>query len=389
MLTPGNICLSTESDSRRERELPFLSVVIPVRNEESHIGAVLDDLETQDYPHDRIEVLVADGNSIDGTVNVVKAFARQTSLSVRLLLNPAQLSSSGRNVGARNARGAYLIFIDGHCHIPSNTLLTDAVDLFEKTRSDCLCRPQPLTMLGNSDFQEVVAHVRSTVLGHGRDSTIYATDLEGFVNPCSSGALYRSTVFERVGYYDESFDACEDVEFNYRVFKAGLSSYFSPLLAVLYQPRTGLTCLWQQMIRYGRGRFRLIQKHPETFSLSQVVPAGFLVWLVIGGMTSSFWWRFAACFFGTLIVYLSVVLGFSSALGFRYGWRHILQAPAVYVVTHFGLGAGFLSELFVAGLGGRRCSNNFVDCASPFPCSTSKTKISTGKSAHRRWVRSG
>src|ERR1700680_1163159 len=103
--------------------LPFLSIVMPVRQEELHIGAVLAELEIQDYPHDRIEVLVVDGNSTDGTEKVVKEFAQQSSFSVRLLHNPAQLSSAGRNVGVRNARGAYVIFIDGHLHVASKTLL--------------------------------------------------------------------------------------------------------------------------------------------------------------------------------------------------------------------------------------------------------------------------
>ena len=353
---PRRTVLPGFSSAQTQDSAPFLSIVLPVRNEASHIGTVLAGLEGQSYPHDRFEVLVTDGESTDGTPEVVERFSQGASLSVRLLRNPARLSSAGRNVGARNARGQYVLFIDGHCQIPSQTLLWDTVNLFEATGADCLCRPQPLTMDGRTEFQEVVAHTRATVLGHGYGSDIYGTDFEGFVDPRSSGALYRRSVFERIGYYDETFDACEDVEFNFRLLKAGLFSYLSPKLTVRYQPRNTLGLLWQQMVRYGRGRFRLIHKHREAFSLSQIIPAGFLVWILIGGMGSLVFRPLAGPFLSTLLVYLSVMLGFSSALGLRYGWRHLLHAPQIYLTIHFGLATGFLTELLAANrkIGGLR-----------------------------------
>jgi len=203
-------------------------------------------------------------------------------------------------------------------------------------------------MPGNSAFQDVVAHARASALGHARDSTIYTTNWEGPVNPASSGALYRRAVFERVGFFDERFDACEDVEFNYRVFQARLRAYFSPKLAVLYQPRRNFLSLWKQMARYGQGRCRLIRKHPRAFSFSQMIPALFLTWLGVGGLASFHSWRVAELFLASLAVYSGVVLLFSLGLGVRHGWRHSLWAPVVYACFHLGLGAGFIKEFFIA-----------------------------------------
>jgi succinoglycan biosynthesis protein ExoA len=346
------------------KPLPFLSIVMPVRNEERHIGDVLSQLESQNYPHDRFEILVVEGNSTDGTAEVVAEFARPASVSVRVLQNPAQLSSAGRNIGARNSSGEFVIYVDGHCHIPNASMLRDAVDLFEKTGADCLCRPQPLTMPGNTNFQNVVANTRATALGHGLDSTVYTADWEGLVNPSSSGASYRRSVFDRIGYFDESFDACEDVEFNFRVFEAGLSSFLSPRLTVLYQPRKTLSSLWQQMTRYGRGRYRLMRKHPRAFSAGQVIPALFLIWLALIGAASFYSSRVLLVFVGTLLLYLGVVLGFSASLAIGYGWRYLFQAPAVYAVIHMGLGTGFLMELVSDLFGRRKARNNHVDSVS-------------------------
>jgi succinoglycan biosynthesis protein ExoA len=325
-------------------ELPFVSIVLPVRNEETHIGAVLAQLHEQDYPHDRFEVVVAVGPSGDRTAQVIQDFKENAIISVRQFDNPHGLSSAGRNIGALNARGDYVIFIDGHCRIPSKTLLRDAVQLFQKTGADCLCRPQPLTTDGNSLFQDMIARTRATLLGHGRGSTIFDMKTEGPVNPSSGGAMYCRSVFDRIGFYDETFDACEDLEFNYRIFKAGLKSYASPRLTIFYQPRATARLLWHQMLRYGRGRFRLIQKHRDAFSLSQIVPAVFLVWLVVGAMSSAFSRLFFLVFVASLCLYAAVVFCFSLGLARRHGFDHLLICPIIFLTIHLGLGGGFLLE---------------------------------------------
>lgn len=343
--------LQLRSSPLNPRGLPFVSVVIPVRNEDAYVGAVLEDLLRQEYPTDRYEILVVDANSTDRTAEIVEQCARKVASRIVRLLNPSGLSSAGRNVGVRHSRGELVVFVDGHCRIFSSTFLLDTVDVLESSGADCLCRPQPLLLPENTPFQNVVARVRASPLGHGLDSTIYGQDLEGFVNPMSSGATYRRRVFDQVGLYDERFDACEDVEFNYRVFRAGYRSYLSPHLTVFYSPRKSLAGLWQQMIRYGRGRFELMRKHPRAASLSQFVPGALVAWVVAGSL-ASFWSRATALVLGiTLLAYCAMVLLFSAGLGMRYGWRHFMVAPAVYLTIHFGLGSGLWAQAGHLALG--------------------------------------
>jgi GT2 family glycosyltransferase len=218
----------------------------------------------------------------------------------------------------------------------------------QETGAECLCRPQPLTLPGNTWFQDTVAYARATLIGHGRDSTIYATEVEGFVNPTSSGAGYRRSVFERVGLYDERFDACEDVEFNYRVYRAGIPSHLSPQLTVAYQPRSSLSGLFQQMLRYGRGRFRLMQKHKEAASLSQLVPAAFVAGLMLLGAASLASNLGRLSLLVVFLAYTALLLGFSAALGVRRGWRSFLVAPSVYLTIHLGFGVGYWAGAFQA-----------------------------------------
>ena len=328
---------------------PMISVVIPVRNEEKHIGKVLGDLIEQDYPPNRFEILIADGNSCDGTLRVVEQVAKSCKSTITWFSNPGQLSSAGRNLGVMNSRGELIVFVDGHCKIDSPSLLSDYARIMQATGADCLCRAQPLDAPGETWFQEVVAHVRASLLGHGPDSTIYSPTLAGPINPTSSGAAYRASVFERIGMYDEAFDACEDVEFNYRVFKNGLPSFIDPRLKIHYYPRTSLRGLWKQLVRYGRGRFRFVRKHPEALSVGQLLPAAMLCCLITVGVVSLFSVVGLKVLLTVLLSYIGIVLAFSVWLGMRHGWRHLWTAPAIYFVIHFALAFGFLAEALSLG----------------------------------------
>jgi glycosyltransferase involved in cell wall biosynthesis len=329
---------------------PLISVILPVRNEAQTLPALLASLEQQDFPGHNFEVIVADGRSTDDTPDVVRRFVSQSQADVKLVDNPGIRSGPGRNAGLHAARGEFILFIDGHCRIPSPHLLRDTVFLFEETRADCLCRPQPLLAPVGSKFGAAVAAVRATTLGHGRDSLIYDMELSGFVDPASSGAAYRRSVFAVIGNYDEAFDACEDVELNTRVRKSGMKAYTDSRLAVFYQPRTTLASLLKQMVRYGRGRVRLIFKHPDCLSLGQIAPAILIAWITAAIVTAILPISVAAWLLWLLgtpaLLYAAVVLLTSVSLARESGLRLLYRAPVIYCAIHFGLGIGIWAETF-------------------------------------------
>lgn len=327
--------------------IPFISVVMPVRNESHFIAATISQLLEQDYPADRYEIIITDGMSEDATREIVTRMALNHS-QVRLVDNPGHRSSAGRNVGFRNGRGDIFVVVDGHCYIPDDQLLKNIVDCFEKSGADCLGRPQSLDPPGLTVFQRAVALARGSRLGHGSDSMIYG-DYEGFASPVTNGAAYRREVFEKVGYVDENFDAAEDVEFNYRVEKAGFTCYTSPKLTVRYYPRENLKGLMHQMIRYGMGRRRFTRKHPEALTLNQLIPAGF----VIGFYVLLFLFGlfvttgevipliFASIPYG---IYLLLIVCEALRVLAREGLQPAVAIPAILFVIHIGLGHGFVIE---------------------------------------------
>ena len=262
--------------------MPSVSVIVPVRNESRSIEKTLRSLLTQDYPSDQFEVIVADGFSTDTTVSIVRQLQGEFS-NLRLVYNPKRFSSAARNAAIRHMRGDFAVVIDGHCHIPDRGYLGNLVEAFTSSEADSLGRPQPLDVPEPSDFQAAVSIARSSKLGHNPDSDIYSNEAK-FVEPQNTAIAYRRSVFHRIGFFDERFDACEDVEFNHRVYEANLTCYFTPKLSIVYHPRTELRGLFKQLSRYGCGRARLARKHLRSLTLPSVGAAR-MDRLALGGST--------------------------------------------------------------------------------------------------------
>ncbi len=321
---------------------PHLSIVIPARNEERFITPTIGFLLNQDYPPDKLEILVVVADSVDRTEEVVKKIAAEEP-RVKFLPNPYGLSSGARTIGAKEANGEIIVFIDGHVYIDNNQLLQNTVRLMEDKHVSILSRPQLLDTPNNTFLQRAISLARNSWIGHGRDSTIYSRE-DKYVDPGSSGASYRREVFDKVGYFDISFDACEDVEFNYRCAQAGFRSFTSLKLAVYYYPRTSLPGLFRQMSRYGTGRFRLALKHPKTLSITSLFPTLLILGIPLLGALSFFLPALIYLFGASSLAYFGAILSSSISLAARYGWNYLFILPAVYLVIHAGLGWGFLRE---------------------------------------------
>lgn len=333
---------------------PALSVIVPVRNEETYIASTLSQLLDQSLAGDEYEILVVDGESTDATRRIVSHMVEQSrNVRIRLLGNPRRLSSAARNYGVRMAQGEYCLVIDGHVHIPGRDLLKNSLELARRHEARCLGRPQPLNAPGISAFQRSVALARASRLAHSQESFVY-TGEERWVSPISVGVMYRRDVFRDVGLFDENFDAAEDLEFNYRVERAGIQCLLSPRLTVFYFPRSSFSTLFRQMVRYGLGRALFVRKHPERFTGETVIPAAFVMGmtaLILGALFSGS----ARLLLSVLVlVYGGILSGEAMRIYLRTGDRAAWRVPAIIAVVHTGLGFGFLTGLFRAGSGRRR-----------------------------------
>jgi glycosyltransferase involved in cell wall biosynthesis len=337
--------------SENIENLPKQTIVIPIRNEAQFIAATIGFLQGQDYPHEKMEIIIVDGESDDGTVSIVSEIAAGER-RVKLLRNPRQLSSAARNIGARSATGEIITFIDGHTFIDNDQLLRNIALAMTEYDISVLSRPQFLETPDNDMFQRAVALARRTAFGHGLDSTIYL-ERDEIVDPTSSGASYRREVFDKIGYFDERFDAAEDWEFNYRAHLNGYRSFTSPKLAVYYYPRRNFGGLFRQMMRYGIGRFRFFRKHRSGLGSGALFPTAFVLGPPAMLLLSIAWPASLLIFAFGVGLYLFLALASSIYISFKNGWGYFRLLPFIYMTIHWSLGWGFLAEMMNTILGNR------------------------------------
>jgi len=321
-------------------KVPFITIAMPVRNEEGFIEEALQQLLDQDYPEDRYEIIVADGLSTDATGEKVNAVAEHNK-QVRLLSNPGIFPSAGRNVGFKNGKGDFFVVVDGHCKVSNKSFLKNIADAFARSQADCLGRPQPFIVPEEETTQRAIALARSSSLGHSANSFIHSAE-EGFFSPVSMGCAYSKKVFQTIGYLDEYFDACEDVEFNYRVEKAGFKCFFTPNIALQYYPRATLSGLFFQLMRYGEGRASFLFKHREAMNVDVLKPV-VLVLGVLFGWVSIFiseylFYAYVFCVLSyvLLLTYHAIKLRTNESAIF------VIKVFLAFAVTHFSLGIGLL-----------------------------------------------
>ena len=323
--------------------MPSVSVIVPVRNESLSIEHTLRLLLTQDFPREQFEVIVADGVSTDDTVPIVRRLQGEFP-NLKLVFNPAKLSSAGRNTAIRHATKDVVVIVDGHCHVPHRDYLQKLSDAFEASHADCLGRPQPLDVDNPTPFQQAVSISRSSRLGHNPDSDIYSDEAK-FVPPQSTAVAYARSVFHTIGLFDQEFDACEDVEFNERVHAAGLTCYFTPAVKIVYEPRGSFRALFYQLGRYGSGRAKLACKHPKSLSIPALVPPLWALCAMFGWMVAFCSDFFGFFWLGSLALYASVLLGAAVVLGRGQPLAVRVRIPAVFVAIHFGFAWGFWKEV--------------------------------------------
>ena len=332
-----------------EERLPTIAIILPVLNEEYFILSTLAALLAQDYPAKLMQILVIDGGSADATVERVRDFMVHHPGQIELLHNPNRLASYGRNIGIANSTGDFVLFVDAHVHIPNRYVVRHMATCAMNNDALVLGRSQPLDPPGINTVQFSIAGVRSSPLGHSMESHIYR-EHEGWVSPFSIGVMYHRSIFDRFGVFDELFDAAEDLEYNYRLEQAGIKAYISPRFTVRYYPRADFRGLFQQMTRYGVGRFMLVRKHPERIRFEFVFPClmtlSLLVLPIVLVLAPQL--LFSALSVSIALGIVIVVLAFPVAA--RGGTASIMLAPICFIIIHAGLAYGLLQGAWREGV---------------------------------------
>lgn len=320
-------------------QLRTVSVLIPVRNDASHIGRCLDAVLRQDYPTGLMQVIVADGDSDDATPQIVIEYAERYS-NIRLIHNPGRIVPTGFNLALAAADGEIIVRVDGHTTIEPD-YVRQCVEALERTGAANV--GGRMDAVGRGRFGEAVAAATSSPFGVGGARFHYSNG-EEWVDTVYMGAWPRR-VFEEKGAFDEELVRDQDDEFNYRIREHGGKILLSPNVRSKYTNRSTPGALWKQYFQYGLWKIRVLQKHPRQMRPRQFVPPLFITALLVGlclALLLPWGW---VCLAATAGSYALANLAASAVTASKKGWRHMTLLPPVYAILHVSYGLGFLAGL--------------------------------------------
>lgn len=321
---------------------PTVSVVLPIRNEARHIGTVMDAILGQTYPMAKLEVLVVDGMSDDGTRGIVEQYASRyrSSPSVRLIDNPERIVPTGMNRGIRSARGEIVVRIDGHAIVESDYIERNVNGLLD-TGADCV--GGIIESVGDGTMGKAIAIVMSSRFGVG-GSEFRTSGSSGSVRDVDTVPFgtFRREVFERVGLFNEHFVRHQDYELNYRIRAAGGRIALVPSIRSVYHVRSSLARFIKQYWQYGIWKGRFLRRYPNSMKLRHLIPPLFVASLLTSGAAAVFW-PHAGLLFGGILAAYSLFLAAAVADAFRRGLGHLgLLMPLLLPILHFSWGTGVL-----------------------------------------------
>ncbi|MCL5959559.1 MAG: glycosyltransferase [Chloroflexi bacterium] len=271
----GDILVVVDENLTRDRLTPKISIIVPVRNAQRTLDKTFGYLQALDYPREKMEVILADGGSTDGTVAVIKEW-QQKDPSVRLVEVPNCTSPGhARNAALKVAQGEFLLFTDGDC-APEPNWVTEILRPFAADPSIGGVGGEVLTLRTDADnetesYCEQVGFLSVT----GRCGLTQSGYFPGVVDKlphevnggnyspffATANVAFRKSVIDAAGGEFWHEPTGEDVDFSLRILDQGHKLYFSKSAVVKHMHRVTLDSYLRQWYGYGYGHPLLIARH--------------------------------------------------------------------------------------------------------------------------------
>ena len=320
-------------------QLPAVSVIMPVLDEERHLRGAVQAILAQEYAGE-MEVVIALGPSTDRTDEIAAQLVAETasdpSKRVYTVPNPTGRTPAALNAAIKASRHPIVVRVDGHGMLSPNYIAT-AVRLLEETGAQNV--GGIMHAEGENDWEHAVAAAMTSKIGVG-NASFHTGGAAGEAETVYLG-VFRREALERQGGYNEEFIRAQDWELNFRIREAGGLIWFSPELRVSYRPRPSVRALAKQYKDYGRWRHVVARYHEGSINLRYLAPPtavlAIAAGIVIGALVTPL---------GFVIPggYLAAIVLGSVPAGKGLPLKARLQIPVALATMHMCWGWGFLTS---------------------------------------------
>jgi cellulose synthase/poly-beta-1,6-N-acetylglucosamine synthase-like glycosyltransferase len=338
--------MSYKSDGYRKndmvkKETPYVSIIIPMRNEEKYIAECLNSVLANDYPKDSLEVIVIDGMSIDRSRAIVEEYMKSYSF-IRILDNPKQIQAAAMNIGIREAKGSIILRMDAHTTYACD-YIHQCVNLLQKSEAKNVGGVQ--RAVGSNYISNAIAIAITSPFGIG-DARFRFSKLEEWVDTVYLGAWYKNTLEDLCGF-NEEWVVNEDYELNYRIKQAGGKILLSPNIQCQYHVRSSLKRLAIQYFRYGKWKVKTLVTHPNALRWRQIVPPFLVLFLLLSIFFLPIYWPL-----GIVVPAFYTITNIVASIltGIKRGWRYLPFLPITFTILHLSWGIGFWAGMFKFGI---------------------------------------
>ncbi|MBF0380035.1 MAG: glycosyltransferase [Magnetococcales bacterium] len=321
-----------------------ISVIVVCFNEEDNIWACLESLTLQSYPVHNFEIVVVDGGSQDLTQSIIADFVKEYS-HIRLVVEPRKGTAIGRNAGVWAAKHQFVAFIDADCEAPPDWLQNLADHFLHHNEVD-----SQVVAVGGGNIPPPDSNPFVQAVGVAMDSFVGSfNSAQGrqfaeakYVSSLATlNVLYKKQEIVDIGGFDISLGSeAEDAELNFRLFSLGKQFVFIPELNVLHKFRPTPAVWFKNMVRYGRGRARLLKRYREMWSISYILPPIFLAAFCLLSL------MFVHPIFSLPLLYFPVIIVYGVFLSAKKNQLGLsLHVAMVFIVQHFAYAIGEVSGL--------------------------------------------
>ena len=320
----------------------FVSIIIPCRNEEKYIGRCLDSIIAQYYPKEKLEILVIDGMSEDGTRKIVKKYSKKYHF-IKLLENPKRFTPFGLNIGVKNARGEIIMRMDTHTTYEKD-YISKCLKYLKEYNVDNVGGIMKTLPAKNTLLAKAIANCLSHRFGSA--SGFRLGSKEPKLVDTVFGGCYKREVFDKIGLFNENLIRSQDLEFNLRLRRAGGKIFLVPEIISYYYPSSDLKNFLKHNFLDGIWAIYPLKFIKIPFSFRHYIPFLFVLSLIGTGLLGIFFPILFYLFLFTIGLYFLVNIYFSIRVTLKEKeLGYLFLMPIIFSVRHIGYGLGSIFGL--------------------------------------------